>query len=148
MQKGDVLVFVFAGHGFQIDGVQYLMPKDAFFDDRSLEAAAAASIRLPALKIIAREYAVSSVWYILDVCRTFPLQAGTKTSVLHANVEGGQSYEVNDQGLFLPRVTQALRAARKVTATVKGAAVEQQSSWTRRPQHRPTAGGDDAGRHI
>ena len=111
MSQNGTLILIFVGHGFEIDGDQYLVPSDAFVDERSLEAAASASISLKVMKRIAREYSASNVVYILDVCRTFPLRVGTRTTVFYGALEGMRSYEINGRGLFLPKLTATIRGS-------------------------------------
>ncbi|MFN7938050.1 MAG: caspase family protein [Bryobacteraceae bacterium] len=110
MKKGDYLIFIFAGHGFEGD-VFHVLPQDAYFEQNSLEAASATAISLPSLKRIARDYGVSEVFFIFDACRTFPVSQGsTRTTVLWSTLQGAPSYEISGRGLFFPKLTTYLRS--------------------------------------
>ncbi len=140
MKPGQTLILIYAGHGFEIDGVFYLVPQDAYFDEKSLEANRAGSISLPSLIEIEREYG-RDVIFLLDGCRTFPIKLpGAKSTVLYATQEGESSYEVGGHGLFLPRITARIHAsgplvlsefptmAQQATAAATAAGVGQRSA--------------------
>jgi hypothetical protein len=140
MKPDHTLIFIFVGHGFAIDGVFYLVPQDAYFDEKSLESNRAASISLVTLIEIQRQYG-RDVVFLVDGCRTFPIKLpGAKSTVLFATQEGQQSYEAGGHGLFLPPITARIRAsgpimlseflnmAQQATASVSAEGVGQRST--------------------
>jgi hypothetical protein len=71
LKPGDSAAFYFAGHGFQLDGANYLVLKDT--PRSSEEALVSGSLQFHELMEQLEERSLSSSLYILDACRTSPI---------------------------------------------------------------------------
>lgn len=91
VQRGDVVLIFFAGHGVEVNGKNYLLPGDFEADQSKLTTMAISAdellrrtgARSPALKIL-----------ILDACRNNPLKFGSPTGLadMQASSYGGPTY--------------------------------------------------------
>jgi hypothetical protein len=74
IKAGDVVAFYFAGHGVQVDGANYLLPKNIQSTDVGQAAFLERSVNFHVLmeELQARQPALS--FYVLDACRTNPFK--------------------------------------------------------------------------
>src|SRR5690606_15218216 len=66
----EIAVFFYAGHGLQVDGVNYLVPVDARIEDETDLAFAALDLQ-DVVQVMTRSALVSLVF--LDACRDNPM---------------------------------------------------------------------------
>ncbi|MEO0729412.1 MAG: caspase family protein [Pseudomonadota bacterium] len=84
IKPGDVAAIFFAGHGVEIDNVNYLLPSDsphiAYGRERRLRRE---SISVSEMLVDLRERKPSVTWLMLDACRNHPLRAppGTRATI-------------------------------------------------------------------
>lgn len=82
LQPGDTAAFFFAGHGVEIGGLNYLLPRDVpKVGTREEHVLTAASIRLNVLMESLSERNVRVSLLIIDACRDNPFNDGTGRSV-------------------------------------------------------------------
>lgn len=74
VNKGDSVVIFLSGHGMEIDGQNYLLPKDSPQAKYGRENALKRhSLSIPEILQDVRERSPANVIFILDACRTHPL---------------------------------------------------------------------------
>jgi len=72
LQPGDVVAFFFAGHGFQVDGLNYLVPKDTPLPDVEGEATLGKALNFHLIMEELQARQPAATIYILDACRDNP----------------------------------------------------------------------------
>jgi Caspase domain len=79
LHPGDVVAFYFAGHGMQVDGANYLLPKDTPGPDAADTAILEKSLNFHEVMEQLEARHLATTLYILDACRNNPFKpAGAK----------------------------------------------------------------------
>jgi len=73
-EGGEVSVFFFAGHGVEVDGVNYLIATDTEADDKEDVAAGALSLNEVISRIEPQDGSMRTSIIILDACRDNPFE--------------------------------------------------------------------------
>ena len=74
LKPGDVAVFYFAGHGMQVDGANYLLPKDTPGLDAGQAAILEKALNFHQLMEDLEARRLAATLYILDACRDNPFK--------------------------------------------------------------------------
>jgi hypothetical protein len=82
LQAGDLIIVYFAGHGFQIDSANYLVLRDTPKADAGENALIPAAINFHELMQQLQERQPAKTIYILDACRTSPLEGRSASAGL------------------------------------------------------------------
>jgi hypothetical protein len=84
LKPGDVAAFYFAGHGIQVDGANYLLPKDVPGFDAGETAILDKAVNFHQLMEELEARQLAATLYILDACRDNPFRsaAGKRKSTL------------------------------------------------------------------
>lgn len=79
VRPGDVALFYFAGHGFEINGANYLLTRDVSLAEDGEEAIKGSSLRVGDLLDRLKEQRPQVSVFILDACRNNPFAGATRS---------------------------------------------------------------------
>ncbi|MBN3036792.1 MAG: SUMF1/EgtB/PvdO family nonheme iron enzyme [Bacteroidales bacterium] len=149
LSEYDVALFYYAGHGVQIDGINYLIPVDAELKDKNMVAFEAISVN----DIVSKfdYYTDNTNIIILDACRHNPFRAWTRgnergfvamkpasgTLIAFATSEGETADDgAGNHGLYTEKLVQQMKMPQSVESVFKNTRreVESASNYRQSPQ--------------
>lgn len=148
----NVILFYYAGHGIQIDGINYLIPVDAILQEKSDCRFEAVSINLVVEEF--EKYPDNTNIVILDACRSNPFRSwgrggnmeengfrainpSSGTIIAFATSEGATASDGYDEnGLFTEELTKQMTVAQPIESVFKKTRieVEKKSKYSQSPQ--------------
>jgi uncharacterized protein (TIGR02145 family) len=153
----DVALFFYAGHGVQVNGVNYLIPVDATLESQDMVSFEAISVNDVVSKF--EEYPKNTNIVILDACRNNPFRSwarggnrgfvamspGSGTFIAFATSEGSTASDgTGANGLFTEKLVKNIKKPGPIETVFKNTRVDVQnaSSGSQSPQEWTKLTGD------